>query len=330
MKKPNDGRFAMAAGVLKDKSYFQLLSEIKSRIKAARLKAAVSVNKELLGLYWQIGKRIVEAQKERKWGDSVIGALSNDLSKEFPGLKGFSRTNLFNIRKWHLFYSAADAKVQQLVGQLPWGHNVLIINKFKGLDEAIFYAREALDNSWSRNMLLNNIELGLYKRKGRSINYVFDFLALGSEFTEKDFEGQLVDHMMRFLLELGAGFAFVGKQYILEVSGQDWRVDLLFYHLRLRCFVAIELKAGEFRPEYAGKLNFYLSAIDDILKQKEDNPSIGIILCKTKDRITAEYSLRDIGKPIGVSEYKLVRSIPKKLEPNLPSVKEIEKELSKK
>jgi len=336
--------------LLNNKKYSELLNEIKSKIRSAQLKAAVSVNKELLSLYWQIGKRIVEEQKKTNWGDSFIEKLAYDLRKEFPSLKGFSRTNIFNIRKWYLFYSKADKKVQQLVGQVPWGHNVLIINKSRTIKEAAFYIYETTNNNWSRNVLLNNIDFGLYSRNGKSINnftitmpkiqsdlaietikdpYIFDFLTLSEKYSEKEFENELMHHIVSFLLELGAGFAFVGKQYHLEVSKTDYYIDLLFYHLKLRCYIVIELKIGEFKPEYAGKLNFYLSVVDNQLKKKDDNPSIGIILCKTKDKITAEYSLRDIKKPIGVSEYKLVKAIPKNLKPELPSVAELEKELGK-
>ena len=233
---------------------------------------------------------------------------------------------------------------------MPWGHNVLIINKSRNIKEAAFYIYETTNNNWSRNVLLNNIDFGLYSRNGKSINnftitmpkiqsdlaietikdpYIFDFLTLSEKYSEKEFENELMHHIVSFLLELGAGFAFVGKQYHLEVSKTDYYIDLLFYHLKLRCYIVIELKIGEFKPEYAGKLNFYLSVVDNQLKKKDDNPSIGIILCKTKDKITAEYSLRDIKKPIGVSEYKLVKAIPKNLKPELPSVAELEKELGK-
>jgi len=283
-------------------------------------------------------------------GDSIVDMLAGDLRREFPDMKGFSRANIFNIRQWYLFYSTRDEKVQQLVRQLPWGHNMVIVNKIKDPSEAIFYLAEAIRNNWSRNVLIHQIESGLYQRKGKVLHnfeatlpapqsdlarqtlkdpYVFDFLSLGEEAQEREIEKELTKHITKFLLELGAGFSFVGSQYPLEISGKDYCIDLLFFHLRLRCFVIIELKAGEFKPEYAGKLNFYLSAVDKTLKQEGDKPSIGIILCKSKDKVIAEYALKDMSKPMGVSEYKIVRAIPEKLKTSLPTIDELEKELSK-
>ena len=227
---------------------------------------------------------------------------------------------------------------------------MVIVSKIKDHAEAVFYLTETLKNNWSRNVLIHQIESGLYARSGKVLHnfeatlpapqsdlarqtlkdpYVFDFLSLGEEAQEREIERELTKHITKFLLELGAGFSFVGSQYPLEVSGQDYYIDLLFYHLKLRCFVIIELKAGEFKPEYTGKLNFYLSAVDKILKQNEDNPSIGIILCKSKDKVIAEYALKDMSKPMGISEYKIVRAIPEKLKMSLPTIDELEKELSK-
>ena len=335
----------------KNKEYLQLLHEIKVRVRSAQIKAAISVNKELIGLYWDVGRMIAEKQGKGKWGDSVVDMLAGDLRREFPDMKGFSRANIFNIRQWYLYYSVMDEKVQQLVRQLPWGHNMVIVNKIKDPSEAIFYLTETIRNNWSRNVLINQIESGLYQRKGKVLHnfeatlpapqsdlarqtlkdpYIFDFLSLGEEAQEREIEKELTKHITKFLLELGAGFSFVGSQYPLEISGKDYYIDLLFYHLKLRCFVIIELKAGEFKPEYTGKLNFYLSAVDKILKQGEDKPSIGIILCKSKDKVIAEYALKDMSKPMGVSEYKIVRAIPEKLKTSLPTIDELEKELSKK
>ena len=334
----------------KNSEYISLLAEIKSKVRSAQIKAAISVNRELLRLYWEIGKAIAEKQSRGKWGDSIVDALAGDLRKEFPEMKGFSRANLFNIRQWYLFYSAMDEKVQQLVGQLPWGHNMVIINKAKESGEAIFYVKEAIENNWSRNVLIHQIESNLYRRKGRVTSnfeltlpkpqsdlarqtlkdpYVFDFLSLSEQMQERELEQQLTKHITQFLLELGAGFSFVGHQYSLEIGKKDYYIDLLFYHLRLRCYIAIELKTGEFKPEYIGKLNFYLSALDKELRQSHDNPSIGIILCKSKNKVIVEYSLRDMKTPIGVSEYKIVETIPEKLKRSLPSVKELEDELKK-
>jgi predicted nuclease of restriction endonuclease-like (RecB) superfamily len=333
----------------KNKEYLQLLHEIKDRVRSAQIKAAISVNKELIGLYWDVGKMINEKQAKSQWGDSVVDMLAGDLKREFPDMKGFSRANLFGIRQWYLFYSTMDEKVQQLVRQLPWGHNMVIVNKIKDSSEAVFYLTEAIRNNWSRNVLIHQIESGLYQRKSKVLHnfeatlpapqsdlarqtlkdpYIFDFLSLGEEAQEREIEKELTKHITKFLLELGAGFSFVGSQYALEVSEQEYYIDLLFYHLKLRCYVIIELKNGEFKPEYVGKLNFYLSAVDKILRHEDDNPSIGIILCKSKDRIIAEYALKDMSKPISVSEYKIVRSIPEKLKTSLPTIDELEKELS--
>ena len=340
----------MRNDLIKNKEYFHLLNDIKSRVRSAQIKAAISVNKELIGLYWDVGGMIAEKQARGRWGDSIVDMLASDLRKEFPDMKGFSRANLFTVRQWYLFYSTMDEKVQQLVRQLPWGHNVVIVSKIKKPIEAVFYLAETLKNNWSRNILTHQIESGLYARKGKILHnfeatlpapqsdlarqmlkdpYVFDFLSLGEEAQEREIEKELTKHITTFLLELGAGFSFVGSQYPLEISGKDYYLDLLFYHLKLRCFVIIELKAGEFKPEYAGKLNFYLSAADKILKQNEDHPSIGIILCKSKDKVIAEYALKDMSKPMGISEYKIVRAIPKKLKTSLPTIDELEKELSK-
>ncbi|MBI5392559.1 DUF1016 domain-containing protein [Candidatus Woesearchaeota archaeon] len=335
--------------ITNNKEYRELLSEIKNKIKSAQIKAILSVNKKLIRLYWEIGKSIVKKQTKSKWGDSVVDALAKDLKREFPDMAGFSRTNLFSIRQWYLFYSNTGEKVQQLVGQLPWGHNILLINKIKTVDEVIFYLSEAIKNNWSRNVLLHHIEINLYKRKGTLINnfpetlplpqsdlavqtlkdpYIFDFLSLSEDAQEKDIEEQLMKHITKFLLELGSGFSFVGRQYNLEIAGKDFFIDMLFYHLKLRCYVVIELKTGDFKPEYAEKLNFYLSAVDNQLKSEEDNSSIGIILCKTKNKIIVEYALRDMSKPMGVSEYRLVRSIPKNLTTSLPTVDQLKSELS--
>ncbi len=333
----------------KNKEYLQLLHKIKVRVRSAQIKAAISVNKELIGLYWDVGKMIAERQAKGRWGDSVVDMLAGDLRREFPDMKGFSRANIFNIRQWYLYYLTMDEKVQQLVRQLPWGHNMVIVNKIKDPTEAVFYLTETARNNWSRNVLIHQIESGLYLRKGKVLHnfeatlpapqsdlarqtlkdpYIFDFLSLSEEAQEREIEKELTKHITKFLLELGAGFSFVGSQYPLEISGKDYYIDLLFYHLKLRCFVIIELKAGEFKPEYAGKLNFYLSAIDKTLKREGDKSSIGIILCKSKDKVIAEYALKDMSKPMGVSEYKIVRAIPEKLKTSLPTIDELEKELS--
>jgi predicted nuclease of restriction endonuclease-like (RecB) superfamily len=324
-----------------DNDYFITLNEIKEKIRNSQIKATISVNKELIKLYLNIGKIIVDKQKNSNWGDSIISILSKDLMSEFPNMKGFSRSNLFNMRKFYLCYSSFDLKVQQLVGQLPWGHNIILIDKIKNKTEIEFYVSETIRNNWSRNTLINQIENNLFQRSGKVISnfnktlpksqsdlavqtikdpYIFDFLEISNKAKEIEIENKLVDNITKFLLELGVGFSYVGKQYHLEVESEDFYIDLLFYHLKLRCFIAIELKSGRFKPEYIGKLNFYLSALDK-LKHKNDNSSIGLLLCKEKNKIVAEYSLKDISKPIGVSQYKLSRKLLK----SLPTEEELEK-----
>ncbi len=351
--------------------YKDWLNEIKSKIRASQIKAALKVNSELLVLYWDLGKTITEKQASYGWGNSVIKQLSKDLTYEFDN-KGFSSRNLFYIQKWYLFYSQQKVpqlvalfenqeklkilleknqgglQIQNLVELIPWGHNREIITKCKNIEEAIFYVIETIQNNWSRSILIHHIESKLYERQGKALNnfeltlpkpqsdlaketlknpYNFDFLTLGKEAEEKDLEDALVKHITNFLLELGAGFAYVGRQYHLEVGGEDFYIDLLFYHLKLRCYVVIELKAVPFKPEFAGKLNFYLSAADDLIKTEHDNPTIGILLCKGKNKVVAEYALRDINKPMGISEYKLTEAIPENLKGSLPSIEELEREL---
>lgn len=328
--------------------YLEFYGVIKEHIQSAQIKAAISVNRELLHLYWNIGKEIIDRQKARGWGDAVVERLAHDLRKEFPGLKGFSRANMFNMRQWYLFYSKAGIKVQQLVGQLPWGHNLLVLNKIKNLNEAVFYVSAALEHGWSRNVFAHQIELDLYHRKGRAQTnfravlpapqsdlahqllkdpYHFDFLTIDDQAREKELEASLIKHLQDFLLELGVGFAFVGNQKHFEIAGQDFYIDLLFYHTKLHAYIVVDLKSGEFKPEYAGKMGFYLSAVDDTLKGPNDNPSIGLILCRTKKKLIVEYALQWSKKPIGVSEYKLTRHLPKEFKDSLPTIKQIEAEV---
>ena len=340
--------------------YGKLLASIKSKIRSAQIKASISVNKAVLSLYWDIGEMIIKKQTEAKWGDFLIEKLAIDLRGEFPNMKGFSRSNLFYIRQWVRFYSgiglkaqqpiALIKKVQQLVGQIPWGHNVLVVSKVKSLEEAEFYLKGTISHNWSRSVLAIHIESDDFRRRGKLPSnfhltlpkpqsdlaretlkdpYNFDFLCLSDDALEKEIEDALTAHITRFLLELGAGFAFVGRQYNLQADGKDFFIDLLFYHIKLRCYIAIELKAGEFKPEFAGQINFYLTALDELVKSPTDNPSIGLILCKTRSKIIAEWSLRKMNAPIGVSEFKLTTAIPKELKTNLPSIKEIETELSR-
>lgn len=345
-----------SATVASVKGYAQTLLDLKKKIQEAQIKATMSVNKELIKLYWHIGKTIVERQKESAWGSNVIECLAKDLQNSFPGMGGFSRANIFYMRAFYLAYT----KVQQPVGLLeelsifaiPWGHNVVLITKLKHNDERLWYAQKAIENGWSRNMLETWIKSELHHRQGKAITnfsktlpapqsdmaqqalkdpYLFDFLTLQEEHLERDVEQGLIDHIQNFLLELGKDFAFVGRQYHLEVDGDDYYLDLLFYHLKLRCYAIIELKSTAFKPEYAGKLNFYLSAVDDLLRHKDDNPTIGLLLCKSKKNFTVEYALRKNLNPIGVASYetKLVESLPKELKSSLPTIEEIEAELEK-
>jgi predicted nuclease of restriction endonuclease-like (RecB) superfamily len=329
--------------------YIVWFSDLKQRISLARQKASLTLNAALMELYWEIGRDIVEKEEKAAWGSGLIERLSRDLTHAFPDMKGFSRRNLYAIRQWYLFYSPQSAIVPQPVAQIPWGHNRLIVSKIKDYDEALWYALAANENGWTRDDLELKIEKRDYKRVGRALTnfphtlpavqsglaretlkdpYNFDFLGLEDEAQERAIEAALTDKITDFLLELGKGFAFVGRQVKLLISDNEYFLDMLFYHLDLRCYVVIELKAGKFKPEYAGKLNFYLSAVDAQLKRPDDNPSIGILLCKKKDKIEVEYSLKDINKPIGVSDYLLTHAIPDNLLTKLPTVAELEDELA--
>ncbi|MCW5924748.1 MAG: DUF1016 family protein [Saprospiraceae bacterium] len=339
----------MSASVTLTSEHRFWLEHFKSKIQSAQIKAALSVNTQLIRLYWELGQMIAERQENAQWGADVLKILSSDLKDEFPLMTGFSRTNLAYMAQFYRFYQDAGEFVQQLVGQIPWGHNILIFTKSDTLETAKFYLQATLQNSWSRNVLAIQIESRLHERQGQAITnfaqtlpspqaelaqqtlkdpYLFDFLALTPTIHELDLEKQLTDHIVRFLLELGAGFAFVGRQYPLAVGDKTYFLDLLFYHIRLRCFVAVDLKMESFAPEHAGKMNFYLSAIDDLLRNETDNPSIGVILCKTKDRIEVEYALRDLNKPIGVSQWMLTQSLPEHIQSAFPTTEQLETELS--
>lgn len=329
--------------------YADLLRTLKERIRTAQVRASLSVNLELVLLYWQIGRDILARQALASWGAKVIDRLAADLRRAFPEMKGFSTRNLKYMRAFAETYPNRQF-VQEVLAQIAWYHNITLLDKIKDSHEREWYVRKTIEHGWSRNVLVHQIESGLYHRQGKAMTnfdltlplpqselahqtlkdpYIFDFLNLGEDAKERDFERGLMGHLRKFLLELGVGFSFVGSQYHLEVGDQDFHLDLLFYHLRLRCFVVIDLKMGEFQPEYAGKMNFYLSAVDDLLRHKDDQPSIGIILCKAKNKVIVEYALRDTRKPIGVSGYKLTESLPKKLQGKLPTVEELEKELRK-
>lgn len=296
--------------------YDTFLHDLKTRIRTAQTRAALAVNRELVLLYWQIGRDILARQKDEGWGAKVIERLANDLRSEFPDMKGFSPRNLLFMRSFAESY-ADETKVKQLVSQLPWGHIVRLIQKVKPADEREWYIKNAVEHGWSRDILVMQIESRLFHRQGKAIDnfagtlppaqsdlaqqtlkdpYIFDFLGLGNDAQEREIERELVKHITNFLLELGTGFSFVGRQVHLEVEGEDFFIDLLFYHLKLRCYVVIELKAHAFKPEYAGKLNFYLSAVDATMKHESDNPSIGLILCKDRKGLIAEYALKDLNK----------------------------------
>ena len=328
-------------------NYAALLDNIKERIQTAQVRAALAVNRELVLLYWEIGQEILHRQASEGWGSKVVERLAKDLHAAFPEVKGLSRTNLLYMRA---FAEAWPEKtiVQQVVGQIPWGHNVRLLDLVKMPEERLWYVQATVENGWSRNVLVLQIEGGLYRRQGRAVTnfehtlpvpqsdlavqllkdpYNFDFLTLSQKAHERDLETGLVEHIRQFLLELGVGFSFVGSQYRLEVAGEEFRLDLLFYHLKLRCFVVIDLKMGSFRPEYIGKMNFYLSAVDDLLKHPTDQPSVGLILCKGKNKIIVEYALRDTTKPMGIAEFRHLTALPEGLKGSLPTIEEIEAEL---
>lgn len=327
--------------------YADWLAELKQRIHAAQQRATLAVNRELVLLYWQIGQDILARQASQGWGSKVVDRLARDLRKAFPDMKGFSPRNLKYMRAFAEAWPDGEF-VQAALAQLPWYHQLALLDKLQTAEERQWYAAQALENGWSRNVLVMQIESGLRRRTGAAITnfgqrlprpqsdlareslkdpYRLDFLSLGKEAQERAIEDALVKHVTQFLMELGAGFAFVGQQVHVEVGDKDFYIDLLFYHLKLRCYVVVELKAGEFQPEYAGKLNFYLSAVDSQLRHPSDNPSLGLLLCKNRDKVVAEYALRDMNKPIGVAEYQLVQALPKELQTDLPRIEDIESEL---
>jgi predicted nuclease of restriction endonuclease-like (RecB) superfamily len=327
--------------------YRRWLAELKQRVERTRLRAVTSVNRELVTLYWQIGREILDRQQRQGWGAAVVDRLARDLKAAFPDMRGFSPRNLKYMRS--LAQAWPDAEfVQQPAAQLPWFHLCTLLDKVKDPEQRSWYAGKTLEHGWSRQVLTMQIETAAYTRAGSAVTnfgetlpppqsdlardalkdpYIFDFLGLTEDAQERDIEQALTRHITRFLLELGAGFAFVGRQYRLEVGGDEFFIDLLFYHLKLRCYVVVELKTTPFRPEYAGQLNFYLSAIDAQVKAEDDQPTIGLLLCKEKNRLVAEYALRGVAKPMGVAEYQLLRQVPESLETTLPSIDQIEAEL---
>jgi predicted nuclease of restriction endonuclease-like (RecB) superfamily len=361
-----------------------LLADVKSRIQAAQTRAVLSVNAELVRLYWDIGRIIDDRQHREGWGAAVIPRLAKELKNELPELKGFSERNIDRMIAFYRQYSRPDefsppvvAKLQpqekvppmvaksptsekvpqpaarlpdSLLWLIPWAHHVILMEKVKDLPTRRWYMEQALANGWSRNILALQIDARAHARHGKAVSnfaallpapqsdlaqqtlkdpYIFDFLTLTEPFQERELETHLVRHLEKFLIELGQGFAFVGRQYRLDVGEEDFYIDLLFYHLRLRAFVVIDLKKGKFKPEYAGKLNFYCNVVNDRLKQPADQPTIGLILCQKRDRLLAEYSFAGIDKPIGISTYQLTRALPRDFQSALPTVEEIEAELNK-
>ena len=340
-----------------DKEYKKFLVELKEKVKNTQLKAAVKVNYELLNLYWELGKKITEKQKEYSWGDSFISNLSNDLKKEFPDMKGFSVQNLKNIRYWYLFYAeyliglqpvSQLKKIENKIKSIPWGHNQRIMYKCKSVREAIFYVEKTIENGWSRTILEHQIDSKLYERLGSAISnfdsrlpkvqselakqtikdpYNFDFLTLRDKYDERELEDALVKQITSFLLELGTGFSYIGRQVHLKVGDSDFYIDLLFYHVKLHCYVVVELKTEKFKPDFAGQLNFYVTAVNRDLKSQEDNQTIGILICKDKDNVVAEYSLANISQPIGISKYEISKLLEKEYKSSLPSIEEIEQSI---
>ena len=332
--------------LMNNKEYFETIESIKNEIKSAQYKAAVSVNRELIMLYYNIGK-VINAHKT--WGSKFIDNLAADIKLSFPNTTGYSARNLKYMAKFAAMFEDAEF-VQAVLAQLTWYHNMALMDKTQDTEQYVWYAQETIKNGWSRNVLVHQIESGLYERQAIAEKisnfenrlaspqselavqtmkdpYIFDFIPFKEDMVERDIEQALVKDITKLLLELGTGFAFLGNQYHLNVGGDDFYVDLLFYNLNLRCYIVIELKTGEFKPEYAGQLNFYLSAVDGMLKKDDDNSSIGLLLCKSKNALVAEYALKDMSKPIGVSEYKITNSLPEGLSRQLPSVEDIQKRI---
>jgi predicted nuclease of restriction endonuclease-like (RecB) superfamily len=331
-----------------NKHYKVFLSVLKDKIRTARLKAALAINRELIDLYWHIGKQIIEKQN---WGSKLINILSHDLQQAFPETSGFSVRNLQRMRQFAAYFSDITI-VPQAVAQLPWGHIALLIHKVKYQQALIWYAEQATEQGWSRLTLERYVKEGLFQRQAidsvKASNFLtslpnpqsklaqellkqpyhFDFLGLHDEAHEREIEHASIEHIAKFLLELGKGFAFVGRQIPIGLQDSDYFIDMLFYHLKLHDYVVIEFEATKFRPEHAGQLNFYLNLVDDFYKMPQDNPTIGLLLCKSRNKFEAEYALKGIDKPIGISEYQLTRAIPDNLKFNLPTIEEIEAELN--
>ena len=342
--------------LLNDNEFKVWVSQLKKDIRGAQVRASVHVNSEMLRLYWRLGAEICEKQKEVKWGDGWLEELSRVLMAEFTNIKGFSLRNLQYIRQWYLFYNEYVVFVQQHVAQIsedvffsvPWGHHLYILTKCKDVQKALFYLNRTVKYGWSRSVLLNFLDTNLYESEGNSINnfskllpnpqsdlatqiikdpYNFQFLTLESKYREKELEDALIDNITKFLLELGVGFAYVGRQIPLNVGDETVFPDLLFYHLELRCYVVVEFKVSKFKSEHLGQLGLYVSAVNHIKKKDIDNPTIGLLICKTKNNVMAQYALEATNQPIGISEYQLSNLIPKEIKSQLPTIEDIEANL---
>lgn len=354
VKKPISHSSHTKAIEISRSDYVKFMTSLKTKIRSAQIKGVIAVNRELIQLYWEIGKEILYKQNQEGWGSSVLERVAKDLQNEFPGVEGFSRRNVFRMRAFYQAYEQVPQAVAQLddlpIFSIPWGHNALILEKIKDVAERLWYAQKVIENGLSRSMLTSWIENNLYRREGRAITnfkavlpppqsdlaqqttkdpYIFDFLTLHGGHLEKELEEGLVQNIQKCLIELGQGFAFVGRQYPLKAGEKTLYIDLLFYHLKLKCYIVVELKAGEFDSRDAGQMSAYLSAVDDQLRNDDDKPTLGLIFCKTKDNVFVEYVLRNFNRPIGVAgfEIRLVEELPKDLKSSLPTVEEIEAEL---
>lgn len=349
VKKPSGTKKDRKATSGIPKGYSALLEDLKSQIRTTQIKAVLKVNSELIGLYWRIGKELSRRESEEGWGAKVIERLARDLKASFPNISGFSPRNMLYMRQFADAYEDFEI-TQQVAAQIPWGHNLVLLDRLDNTQQRVWYAHKTLENGWSRNVLEIMIKNAVHKRHGKAITnfkntlpipqsdlaqntlkdpYVLDFISLRDAVNERDIENQLATQMQKFLVELGHGFAFVGRQYPIKAGEKNLLIDLLFYHLKLRCYVVVELKAREFDSRDAGQMSAYLSAVDDLLRHQEDKPSIGMILCKTKDNVFVEYVLRNFNRPIGVAQFEvnLVEKLPKDLKKSLPTIEEIEAEL---
>lgn len=334
-----------------ENQYKNFLINLKGHIEQSRLKAVLTVNRQMIQLYWEIGRFILEEQKKQGWGAKVIDRLSKDLRQLFPDMKGLSGRNLKRMRRFAETYPQLEI-VPTVLAQISWSHHILLLEKFNDNATRFWYMQQSSENGWSYRILMHQIELKVHETQGKLPNnfdthlpeiqsdlarqifkdeYIFDFLAQSDIKNERALEKGLTNYITEFLLALGKGFAFIGRQYHLEVGGQDFYIDLLFYHVRLHCYIVVELKTDVFKPEYTGKLNFYLSAVDDLVRQVEDKPTIGLLLCKHKNDIVVEYALRDVNKPMGVASYQLTKKLSDEMAKNLPTeteLKEILKEIN--